>query len=216
MRWSGPCPRAGRAQAAVDGLGLAIAQPDFVSDELADGRLIMPFDLPLRTKNGYFVTRASERRLPPAEFGVRSLDEVVPIESPPALRERQAGDRRAANRTFYWTTRFRWEAATQRIRWTTEDFHRHAPDTVLTSSLVADHPFFGVSGLGMGMDRESTTWGGWPLTLDWFGLARERALDVAAIEDWLGLQFMFGPAATWDGFQLIGWQAAIFSRFPMP
>lgn len=167
----------------------------------------------------HFRAWLGERRLPPSEFGVRTLAEVVPIESPPALRDRQARDRRAANRTFYWTTRFRWDAATQGIRWMTEEFHRHAPDTVLTSSLVADHPFFGVSGLGMGMDRESTTWGGWPLTLDWFGLARERALDVAAIEDWLGLQYMFGPAATWDGFQLIGWQAAIFrsgSRGEMP
>lgn len=167
----------------------------------------------------HFRAWLKEQRLPPSDFGVASLDDVAPIESPPALRERQARDRRAANRTFYWTTRFRWEAATQRIRWTTEDFHKHAPDTVFTSSLVADHPFFGVSGLGMGMDRESTTWGGWPLTLDWFGIARERALDVAAIEDWLGLQFMFGPAATWDGFQLIGWQAAIFrsgSRGAMP
>lgn len=167
----------------------------------------------------HFRAWLKEKRLLPADFGVASWDEVVPIESPPALRERQVKDRRAANRTFYWTTRFRWDAATQRIKWATEEFHKHAPDTVLTSSLVADHPFFGVSGMGMGMDRESTTWGGWPLTLDWFSMARERVLDVAAIEDWLGLQYMFGPGATWDGFQLIGWQAAIFrsgSRGEMP
>ncbi len=167
----------------------------------------------------HFRAWLKEKRLPPADFGVASLDEVVPIESPPALRERQAKDRRAANRTFYWTTRFRWDAATQRLKWANEEFHKHAPDTVLTSSLVADHPFFGVSGMGMGMDRESTTWGGWPLTLDWFSMASERVLDVAAIEDWLGLQYMFGPNATWDGFQLIGWQAAIFrsgSRGEMP
>lgn len=160
-----------------------------------------------------------EKQLSPDKFGVASLDEVVPIESPPVLRERQAKEGRAANHTFYWTTRFRWEAATQRIKWTTEDFHKSAPDTVLTSSLVADHPYFGVSGMGMGMDTESTTWGGWPLSLDWFSLARERVLDVAAIEDWLGLQYMYGPSSTWDGFQLIGWQAAIFrsgSRGEMP
>lgn len=167
----------------------------------------------------HFRAWLKEKRLPPADFGVASLDDVVPIESPPVLRERQAKDRRAANRTFYWTTRFRWDAATQRIKWTTQEFHKHAPDTVLTSSLVADHPYFGVSGMGMGMDRESTTWGGWPLTLDWFSMARERVLDVAAIEDWLGLQYMYGPNHTWDGFQLIGWQAAIFrsgSRGEMP
>jgi hypothetical protein len=62
----------------------------------------------------------------------------------------------------------------------------------------------------MGMDRENTTWGGFPLSLDWFDLARERVVDVIGIEDWLGLNFMYGPAFTWEGFQLIGFQAAMF------
>ena len=167
----------------------------------------------------FFHAWLKARALPPADFGVASLDEVAPLESPPALRERQHSGRAAANRAFYWTTRFRQESATQRLKWLTESFHAHAPTNVLTSTLVADHPYFGGSGLGMGMARENTTWGGYPLSLDWFALARERAVDVMGIEDWLGLNFMYGPDSTREGFQLLGFQAAIFrsgSRGALP
>jgi hypothetical protein len=53
-------------------------------------------------------------------------------------------------------------------------------------------------------------WGGYPLSLDWFDLARRRAVDVIGIEDWMGLQYMYGPRYTWEGFQLMGFQASIF------
>ena len=167
----------------------------------------------------HFHAWLKDRRIRPEELGEASLDAVSPIEDPPALRERQQRDRAAANRVFYWTTRFRQASATERLRWLTESFHRHAPTNVLTSTLVADHPYFGGTGLGMGMQRENSTWGGWPLALDWFGLAREHAVDVLGIEDWMGLQYMYGPNFTWDGFQLMGFQAAIFrsgSRGSLP
>lgn len=166
-----------------------------------------------------FRTWIKQRKVTAAELGVGSLEDVVPIESPVVLRERQKDGRAAANRVFYWTTKFRHASATERLRWLTESFHRHAPTNVLTSTLVADHPYFGGSGLGMGMDRENTTWGGYPLSLDWFGLARERVVDVIGIEDWLGLNYMYGPGSTWEGFQLLGFQAAIFrsgSRGTLP
>jgi len=150
------------------------------------------------------------RGIVPTQLGARSLDDVLPLERPAALRERMKTNAAAAARAFVWTTRFRQEAATTRLRWLTESFHRHAPSNVFTSTLVADHPYFGGSGLGMGLDRENTTWGGFPLSLDWFGLARERVVDVIGIEDWLGLNFMYGPSFTWEGFQLIGFQAAMF------
>ncbi|HUR45779.1 MAG TPA: hypothetical protein VMZ27_07905, partial [Candidatus Saccharimonadales bacterium] len=159
------------------------------------------------------------RKLSPAELGVESLDDVEPIESPSALRERQKVSLSAANRVFVWTTRFRHAAATERLKWLTESFHRYAPSNAYTTTLVADHPYFGGSGLGMGMARENTTWGGFPLSLDWFGLAREHVVDVIGIEDWLGLDFMYGPSSTWEGFQLIGFQAAMFrsgSRGTLP
>lgn len=158
----------------------------------------------------FFRAWLKERKVAAADLGAKSLEDVVPIESPAVLHERQKTGRAAANRIFYWTTKFRQESATERLKWLTESFHRHAPTNVLTSTLVADHPYFGGSGLGMGMDRENTTWGGFPLSLDWFGLARERAVDVMGIEDWLGLNFMYGPDSTWEGFQLLGFQAAMF------
>lgn len=160
-----------------------------------------------------------EKNIDPKSLGAASIDEVIPIESPADLRARQKADLGAANRTFVYTIRFRQQSATQRIKWLTESFHQHAPPRVLTSTLVADHPYFGGSGLGMGMDRENTTWGGFPLSLDWFGLGREHVVDVIGIEDWLGLQYMYGPDSTWDGFQLLGFQAAMFrsaSRGTLP
>jgi hypothetical protein len=44
-------------------------------------------------------------------------------------------------------------------------------------------------------------------------------VDLAGIEDWMGLQYMYGPNTTWEGFQLMGFQAAIFrsgSRGQLP
>ena len=146
----------------------------------------------------------------PADLGVKALDDVVPIESPDVLRQRQQQDQKAANRIFYYTARFRQAAATERLRWLTESFHRYAAANTMTSSLVADHPYFAGSGLGMGMDEPNMAWGGHPLSLDWFDLARQRAVDVIGIEDWMGLQYMYGPRYTWEGFQLMGFQAAMF------
>ena len=145
----------------------------------------------------------------PADLGVKALEDVVPIESPDVLRQRQPQDPKAANRIFYYTARFRQAAATERLRWLTESFHRYAAANILTSSLVADHPYFSGSGLGMGMEEPNMAWGGHPLSLDWFDLARHRAVDVIGIEDWMGLQYMYGPRYTWEGFQLMGFQAAM-------
>lgn len=159
------------------------------------------------------------QNLSPALFGATNLDEVVPIETPEVLRERMKTDERAARRNFYYTSRFRQEAATDRLVWNTEELHRRVGAGVISSTLVADHPYFGGTGLGMGMDQQNTTWGGWPLAADWFDIGRRRAVDMIGIEDWLGLQLMYGPSSTWEGFQLMGFQAAIFrsaSRGELP
>jgi hypothetical protein len=150
----------------------------------------------------------AERKIDPKALGVEKLADVVPLETPEALREAQKVNDAAARRVFYYTSRFRQLGGTQRIRWHTEAFHRHFPPGAVTSTLVADHPYFGGTGLGMGM-KPNSTWGGAPLALDWFDLARRRAVDMIGVEDWMGLQFMYGPNATWEGFQLMGFQAAI-------
>ena len=99
----------------------------------------------------------------PGELGVKALGDVVPIESPAMLRQRQKQDPKAANRIFYYTARFRQAAATERLRWLTESFHRYAAANILTSTLVADHPYFSGSGLGMGMNEPNIAWGGFKL-----------------------------------------------------
>ncbi len=163
----------------------------------------------------------AERRITPAVLGVARLDEVIPLETPEALRAAMTTNEPAARRVFYYTSIFRQKAGTDRLRWNTEAFHRIAGDGPLTSTLVADHPYFGGTGLGMGM-VPNFTWGGAPLALDWFDLARRRAVDLIGIEDWMGLQFMYGPHATWEGFQLMGFQSAIMrsgaisGRGPLP
>ena len=161
----------------------------------------------------------AKRSISAQTLGVNSLTEVIPIETPDVLKERMKENPAAARRVFYYTCRFRQEAGTERIRWHTEAMHRHFPKGLLSYSLVADHPYFGGTGLGMGLKTSNTTWGNYPLALDWFDLARNHAVDLIAIEDWMGLQYMYGPNTTWEGFQLMGYQAAMMrsgSRGKLP
>jgi hypothetical protein len=160
----------------------------------------------------------TENGVQPKDLGVASLQEVVPIENPTDLRERQKANEKAANRVFYWTSRFRQAATTQTFKWNTESLHRHFGPEPMGSTLVADHPYFSGTGLGMGMGP-SPCWGSTPLACDWFDMARRKALDAFGIEDWMGLQYMYGPNYTWEGFQLMGFQAAMIrsaSRSEMP
>jgi hypothetical protein len=147
-------------------------------------------------------------KIAPASLGVKQLTDVVPIETPEVFREREKENGPAARRVFYYTSRFRQRAATERLKWNTEAFHRHFPPGPITSTLVADHPYFSGTGLGMGM-TPNAAWGGAPLAMDWFDLARHKAVDLIGVEDWMGLQYMYGPDYTWEGFQLMGFQASI-------
>ena len=156
----------------------------------------------------HFVAWLKDENISPAELGVGKLDEVLPLETPEALKAAMANNEPAARRVFYYTSIFRQKAGTDRLRWNTEVFHRVAGPDPWTSTLVADHPYFGGTGLGMGM-VPNTAWGGAPLALDWFDLARRRAVDLIGIEDWMGLQYMYGPNYTWEGFQLMGFQSAM-------
>lgn len=157
----------------------------------------------------HFHAWLKQKGIDPAEFGVKKLSDVVPLETPAAYRTAAEKNAPAAARIFYYTSRFRQEAGTERIRWHTEAFRKYFGDGPRTSTLVADHPYFGGTGLGMGMVPNST-WGGAPLALDWFDLSRHQAVDLFGIEDWMGLQYMYGPNSTWEGFQLMGFQASMF------
>lgn len=157
----------------------------------------------------HFHAWLAARNIPPGNLGVAILGDVVPLETPAAFKEAEKLNPSAARRIFYYTSRFRQEAGTQRIRWHTEAFHRHFPKGPITSTLVADHPYFGGTGLGMGFHQPDSAWGNWTLALDWFDLARAQAVDLIGIEDWMGLQYMYGPGYTWEGFQLMGFQASM-------
>jgi hypothetical protein len=157
----------------------------------------------------HFHAWLASQKIAPAKLGVATLEEAIPIESPEKLREAMQGNAGAARRLFYYTSRFRQHALTERLRWNTEELHARAPQ-IVSSTLLADHPFFSGTGLGMGMQEQNNTWGGWPLAADWFEIGRTHAVDMPAIEDWMGLQFMYGPSFTWEGFQLMGFQSAIF------
>ena len=157
----------------------------------------------------HFRAWLAAQRISPRDLGVRRLEDVQPIETPVDLRERTKKNEAAARRIFYYTSRFRQHAATERVGWHTESFRRHFPAGAVTSMLVADHPYFAGSGLGMGM-TPNPAWSGYPLASDWFDVGRKRPVDMIGIEDWMGLQFMYGPNWTWEGFQLMGFQASIF------
>jgi len=49
-------------QAALEGLGIAIAQPEFVQEDLASGRLVAPFPHEVRTGSRYYLTCPASRR----------------------------------------------------------------------------------------------------------------------------------------------------------
>jgi hypothetical protein len=52
-------------QAALDGMGVAIARAPFVADDLAAGRLVRPFRLSVpKGKGWYLVHRPSQNRNP--------------------------------------------------------------------------------------------------------------------------------------------------------
>src|SRR3954463_2384967 len=147
------------------------------------------------------------------------MAQLVRLGSRWVLYEGMKADERAARRVFYYTCRFRQDAATDRLIWNTEELHRQLGPGPFGATLLADHPYFGGTGLGMGMDQPNTPWGGWHLAADWFDIGRRRAVDMIGIEDWLGLQFMYGPNFTWEGFQLMGFQAAMLrssSRGELP
>ena len=185
--------------------GLAKGVPFGFSDEVCCRPRIGDDEQALR----HFHSWLGEQKVSPRVLGVAKLADVVPIETPEVLHDREKQNGPAARRVFYYTSRFRQHAATERLKWNTEEFHKHFGPKPLSSTLVADHPYFGGTGLGMGM-LPNTTWGGAPLAMDWFDLARSKAVDLAGIEDWMGLQYMYGPNTTWEGFQLMGFQASIF------
>ncbi|MGQ3116351.1 MAG: transcriptional regulator GcvA [Hydrogenophaga sp.] len=53
-------------QAAVDGLGVAVVQCEYVKEALKTGTLVAPFELAARSDTGYYLVWSSQRRATPA------------------------------------------------------------------------------------------------------------------------------------------------------
>jgi Beta-galactosidase trimerisation domain len=143
--------------------------------------------------------------LPMGEF-----KRITPISTPKELDEKSKEiTPLLANKLFYYTARFRQLRSVELLTLYNKYFKEATDNKIQTSTLVADHPYFAGTGLGMGIVPNSA-WGGHPLALDWFEIGRKKSVDLIGIEDWLGLQYMYGPSYTWEGFQLIGFQASMF------
>ena len=91
---------------------------------------------------------------------------MIPIETPDVFHERAKSNERAARRNFYYTARFRQNAATESVLWNTQEFHRRFGDGPRASTLLADHPYFSGTGLGMGFETQNAAWNGWPLAMN--------------------------------------------------
>ena len=50
--------------AAISGQGVLLAADMMTADAISDGRLVRPFDLPVRGERGYFLATAKGRREP--------------------------------------------------------------------------------------------------------------------------------------------------------
>lgn len=75
------------------------------------------------------------------------------------------------------------------------------PDAV-TSTLLPSHGFFGNA---WGPSKIGMSYG----MLDIFELAEQDSVNQLAVEDWMGLNHMYGPEYTWTGGQSFGYYNAI-------
>jgi LysR family glycine cleavage system transcriptional activator len=77
------------AAAAAGGLGVAIADRNFIGDDLASGRLVMPFDLMVTEETGYFLFTEKGRFAEPkiARFRDWLLAEAAAERAPKAVAE---------------------------------------------------------------------------------------------------------------------------------
>jgi DNA-binding transcriptional LysR family regulator len=89
-------------QAAINGLGVALAQIAYVEDDLASGRLVMPFESVMRTGEGYWLAFARRKAKHPSielfRAWIREVTSEVDTQVAAAIRsanERQQGTAQA-------------------------------------------------------------------------------------------------------------------------
>ena len=104
----------------------------------------------------------------------------------------------------YYAAKFGQWWSVRQLRQTTDLIHKTfawLPSPMNTETLPSDHSFFNAWGpphMGMGYRG-----------LDLLAIGQQQAVDVLSAEDWLGLNHMYGPAATWTGAAAFGYFSAI-------
>ncbi|MHB1035374.1 MAG: hypothetical protein ACYC35_11360 [Pirellulales bacterium] len=107
-------------------------------------------------------------------------------------------------KVMYYAGKFGQWWSVKQLRQTTDlvrsTFARHGV-RMKTETLPSDHSFFNAWGppsCGMGYRG-----------LDLFEIGAQEAVDVVSAEDWMGLNRMYGPGATWTGAMAFGYLSAI-------
>ncbi len=104
----------------------------------------------------------------------------------------------------YYAAKFGQWWSVRQLRQTSDLIHRTfagLPSPMKTETLPSDHSFFNAWGpphMGMGYRG-----------LDLLEIGEQQAVDVLSAEDWLGLNHMYGPGATWTGAAAFGYFSAI-------
>lgn len=177
-----------------------------LSDEIGSFRFATGTNAPSAAVVANFHAWLERRNITPEFLEVKSMADVMPMDTPQGLASGAQLSHLSTRRLYYLSCRYRQEATSERVQWLTEAMHEQFGTNLWTHVMPADHPVFGGSGLGY---RKTPDWGEW-LSADWFDLARRGAVYSLGIEDWLGLQYMYGPSYTWEGFQLLSFMADIF------
>ena len=113
----------------------------------------------------------------------------------------------ATRKIAYYAAKFGQWWSVRQLRQTSDLIHRTfagLPSPMKTETLPSDHSFFNAWGpphMGMGYRG-----------LDLFDIGEQQAVDVLSAEDWLGLNHMYGPGATWTGAAAFGYFSANSSQ----
>ena len=140
------------------------------------------------------------------DSGVADSDLPVPIDQ--AVYPADAMYAKALNhdaplkerRLLYYGAKFGQLWSAKQLRHSSELVRSVLPG-MQTETLPTDHGFFNAWGpphIGMSYRL-----------LDLFELGEQQSVDQLSVEDWLGLNHMYGPATTWTGAQSFGYLNAI-------
>jgi hypothetical protein len=132
---------------------------------------------------------------------------IESVEYPAAAMHEKALPRHAdlaTRKILYYAGKFGQWWSVKQLRQTHDLVHRAfagLPRGMKTETLPSDHGFFNAWGpphCGMGYRG-----------LDFFEIGAQEAVDILSVEDWLGLNHMYGPSSTWTGQHALGYLASI-------